>query len=324
VVSPDPVIHRSSRLMGQRELQQHLPTSSPHQLHRSVYQSMHNGPIYDNVKPSPGAPAPISQTTWSQPDLQRSSDVFVPLNLPRRRVSPSPVSPAQPGPPPNTPLPPIPAASAYDAKHRASRSFLAAATLPSPTSPEARTRSLTFQQPRSVPLARLIQRRLSSVPEEDLSSVAERARSPPSSPQSKLNLSQSQSQRHLPTRPSFHAPGAPSPSATALSPQTETGDELNLGAPTAETDTATRITLQATVKLPHKPGGGKYAQGRASYRQKTSSKDGYSRGGDIKENLAATKGEDTRVAAAPKRKLRGRKVKASAATPAIVNETIKV
>ncbi|KAG2368090.1 hypothetical protein BDR07DRAFT_1605689 [Suillus spraguei] len=43
---------------------------------------------------------------------------------------------------------------------------------PSPESPGSRSRSISYQQPRSVPLARLIQRRLSSVPEEELNSLA--------------------------------------------------------------------------------------------------------------------------------------------------------
>ncbi|KAG1802780.1 uncharacterized protein HD556DRAFT_1332446 [Suillus plorans] len=44
---------------------------------------------------------------------------------------------------------------------------------PSPESPGSRSRSISYQQPRSVPLARLIQRRLSSVPEEELNGLAD-------------------------------------------------------------------------------------------------------------------------------------------------------
>lgn len=44
---------------------------------------------------------------------------------------------------------------------------------PSPESPGSRSRSVSYQQPRSVPLARLIQHRLSSVPEEELSGLAD-------------------------------------------------------------------------------------------------------------------------------------------------------
>ncbi|KAG1867399.1 hypothetical protein F4604DRAFT_1777357 [Suillus subluteus] len=42
-----------------------------------------------------------------------------------------------------------------------------------PESPGSRSRSMSYQQPRSVPLARLIQSRLSSVPEEELSGLAD-------------------------------------------------------------------------------------------------------------------------------------------------------
>ncbi|KAG0707401.1 hypothetical protein DFH29DRAFT_844939 [Suillus ampliporus] len=44
---------------------------------------------------------------------------------------------------------------------------------PSPESPGSRSRSVSYQQPRSVPLAQLVQRRLSSVPEEELSGLAD-------------------------------------------------------------------------------------------------------------------------------------------------------
>ncbi|OAX41084.1 hypothetical protein K503DRAFT_548318 [Rhizopogon vinicolor AM-OR11-026] len=44
---------------------------------------------------------------------------------------------------------------------------------PSPESPGSRPRSASYQQPRSVPLAQLMQRHLSSVPEEDISGLAD-------------------------------------------------------------------------------------------------------------------------------------------------------
>jgi hypothetical protein len=44
---------------------------------------------------------------------------------------------------------------------------------PSPESPGSRSRSVSYQQLRSVPLARLMQRQLSSVPEEELSGLAD-------------------------------------------------------------------------------------------------------------------------------------------------------
>jgi len=74
-------------------------------------------------------------------------------------------SPAQPRPPPNTPF------SSLHSREQALSSQAARSssmtTPPSPTSPQLHVRSLSHQQTRSIPLARLIQRRLSSVPEED-------------------------------------------------------------------------------------------------------------------------------------------------------------
>ncbi|KAH7888524.1 hypothetical protein F5I97DRAFT_710324 [Phlebopus sp. FC_14] len=52
-----------------------------------------------------------------------------------------------------------------------SRQLAPMLTPPSPESPQSRSRSISYQQPRSIPLARLMQRRLSSVPEEDSSAI---------------------------------------------------------------------------------------------------------------------------------------------------------
>ncbi|KAK0504784.1 hypothetical protein EDD18DRAFT_1343564 [Armillaria luteobubalina] len=70
------------------------------------------------------------------------------------------MSPPPPGPPPNSPLPLAP--SAYSKPSRNTAVPL------SPTSPEFQDHFCSMsRQPRSIPLARLIQRRLSVVPEED-------------------------------------------------------------------------------------------------------------------------------------------------------------
>ncbi|KAJ7045732.1 hypothetical protein C8F04DRAFT_988991 [Mycena alexandri] len=102
---------------------------------------------------------------------------------PRIRSSPSQyrnpatdASPPHPGPPPNSPLPPIPSSHANRV-----RNFLAAP--PSPTSPDPRIQSRnSVRQPRSVPFARLLQRRLSSVPEEESGHYMEPYSPPPSPP----------------------------------------------------------------------------------------------------------------------------------------------
>ena len=69
-----------------------------------------------------------------------------------------------PGPPPTLPLPPLPSTASYTR----SQSIPSGPRLTS-TPPRSRTRSVSYQHPRSVPLARLLQRRLASVPEEELS-----------------------------------------------------------------------------------------------------------------------------------------------------------
>lgn len=77
-------------------------------------------------------------------------------------VSPAQQSPSVPRPPPNTPM------QSVKARQQVSKPELHSSPSPlSPTKSESGLRSLAQQHPRSVPLHRLIQRRLSSVPEED-------------------------------------------------------------------------------------------------------------------------------------------------------------
>ncbi|KZP17995.1 hypothetical protein FIBSPDRAFT_1046539 [Athelia psychrophila] len=83
---------------------------------------------------------------------------------PRITVSVAPY----PGPPPTSPLPPTPDAVFHHGP--------AAFDMTPPLSPEIRSRSISYQQPRSIPLSRLIQRRLASVPEEEHNSFIQRNR----------------------------------------------------------------------------------------------------------------------------------------------------
>ncbi|KAJ7163610.1 hypothetical protein C8R43DRAFT_919307, partial [Mycena crocata] len=86
------------------------------------------------------------------------------------------MSPPHPGPPPNSPLPPIPSSHTTRV-----RNFIAAP--PSPTSPDTRVQSRNpTRHLRSVPFARLLQRRLSSVPEEESGHYMEPYSPPPSPP----------------------------------------------------------------------------------------------------------------------------------------------
>jgi hypothetical protein len=112
------------------------------------------------------SPRTISQRTT----LRRSN---VPVSNPLNRCHDLSsqafgLSPPHPGPPPNSLLPPIP-------RPDADRSLVPL----SPTSPDVRLHNFSQHQPRSIPLARLIQRRrLSSVPEEDFTSFMDQRRSP--------------------------------------------------------------------------------------------------------------------------------------------------
>lgn len=150
----------------------------------------------------------------------------------RHISSPSTVSaksPPYPGPPPSTPLPALPPSPIVDnLKSRNCRSSFST-TPPSPTSPEAhsRPRSVSYQQPRSVPLARLIQRRLSSVPEEDLSSRVRSPSPPPSNLQSNASHVQKYRTDLTPdvTREQYQSQIArtPSPVHTSLKSQSRIG-----------------------------------------------------------------------------------------------------
>ncbi|KAF9222583.1 hypothetical protein BS17DRAFT_767780 [Gyrodon lividus] len=74
----------------------------------------------------------------------------------------------KPGPPPNVPLPPVPSINRELTGHVTSTYQSPVIPMPpSPESPQSRPRGISYQNPRSVPLTRLMQRRLSSVPEED-------------------------------------------------------------------------------------------------------------------------------------------------------------
>ncbi|KAJ7647070.1 hypothetical protein FB45DRAFT_821669 [Roridomyces roridus] len=83
------------------------------------------------------------------------------------------MSPPPPGPPPNSPLPPLPSS-----RGRSGNFFL---TPSSPTSPDPSVLHRSAPKPRSIPFARLLRRRLSSVPEEESGHYME-AYSPPPSP----------------------------------------------------------------------------------------------------------------------------------------------
>ncbi|TFK54171.1 hypothetical protein OE88DRAFT_1654700 [Heliocybe sulcata] len=97
-------------------------------------------------------------------------------------------SPARLRVPPNTPMQNLVAARRQEAGHGRPQAASTIPLPPSPRSPETRThvhgnvRSLSNQQPRSIPLAKLIQRRLSAVPETEEEATFIREPSPSPSP----------------------------------------------------------------------------------------------------------------------------------------------
>ncbi|KAH7929854.1 hypothetical protein BV22DRAFT_1109620 [Leucogyrophana mollusca] len=180
-LSPDMDLPYHSRPSPNISYAPHKQRSDPsHQLRRFVYERMGN--LATGVAPqtntyrSNGPSDSVDKTLKSLSSLSPQSEVSNKLAHYLRHLNAltsqsSFTSPVHPGPPPNTPLPPVPFVTNPISRGSTSHAYGGAvtATPPSPQSPEARTRSVSYQQPQSVPLVRPMQRRLSSVPEEDLS-----------------------------------------------------------------------------------------------------------------------------------------------------------
>ncbi|KAJ7902050.1 hypothetical protein B0H14DRAFT_1267559 [Mycena olivaceomarginata] len=129
------------------------PPDPSEELRKFVYDQMWNPDLNrDYTSINFGDPGLMHQTPPLTPHVPSSPSQY--------RNPIIDMSPSYPGPPPNSPLPPIPSARSTRV-----RNFVAAP--PSPTSPDPRiqSRNLT-RQPRSVPFARMLQRRLSSVPKK--------------------------------------------------------------------------------------------------------------------------------------------------------------
>ena len=180
--------------------------------------------------------SPSTQTVTSQLVPTGSADVSHSLPHTQFNGPSSTAVKSHPAPPPSTPLPPLPFhTSIRESKFRLVRSsFLT--TTPTRPSPEARPRSVSYQHPRSIPVTRLMQRKLSSVPEEDFSSYVQYNRSPPP----RLSIQQTnRSQVHI--FPPFHAtwqcqkpfPSSatrtPSPVPAVLALRSRTGGEWDSG-----------------------------------------------------------------------------------------------
>ncbi|KAJ6499090.1 hypothetical protein C8R45DRAFT_1126242 [Mycena sanguinolenta] len=225
---------------------QEYPLDPSQELRKFVYDQMRNlDRDYSSIDFSDAGR--IHQTPPLTPHVPSS---------PHYRNPPINMSPSHPGPPPNSPLPPIPSARTTRA-----RNFLAAAPL-SPISPDPRMQSRNLaRQPRSVPFARMLQRRLSSVPEEESGQYMEPCSPPPSPPKAASmtrpprppshSLADSfQSRSHAGPGPSQWHAGPMSPGRSGFAPQTRMSAEL-------ESDEARwRVPrasgAKATVKLPLK------------------------------------------------------------------------
>ncbi|EGO25227.1 hypothetical protein SERLADRAFT_436985 [Serpula lacrymans var. lacrymans S7.9] len=208
LLSPDiallrtPIVPNKTNIPQQKQRQGNGNDSSQ-QLRRFVYERM------GNMTPNDASDIKASQTCQNVNSISSAQHTSgAPSTLAKYiqhlEFLSSPISvhsPPPPGPPPNTPLPPVPAMTpARNPANRSSRlSTSITTTPPSPVSPEARSRSISYQHPRSVPLARLVQRRLSSVPEEDLSSFLDRSQARSPSP---FKQQQPRSPERLPSRSS--------------------------------------------------------------------------------------------------------------------------
>lgn len=150
------------------------------ELRRQVYEQLHGTDLSDALAPSIQIGSVSRAQPYSSPGtLSNTSPTETLRDLVARRdalLASVTSSPPRPRPPPNTPR------GSISAKGQATRPGQPYFARPpsSPISPEARNRSLSAQQPRSIPLARLIQRRLSAVPEEDSASALPAFSSPPS------------------------------------------------------------------------------------------------------------------------------------------------
>ncbi|KAH7913667.1 hypothetical protein BJ138DRAFT_569059 [Hygrophoropsis aurantiaca] len=158
---------------------QHSSSDSSHHFRRLVHERITNSATTAQVNShhSNGPLDHVDQTLNALSAHSPRSDISSQLarylfHLNALSSQNSLVLPISPGPPPSVPLPPVPSNTngiprgSIGGRPPSYRGTMTAAP-PSPESPDARLRSTSHQQLRSVPLARLMQNRLSSVPEED-------------------------------------------------------------------------------------------------------------------------------------------------------------
>lgn len=139
---------------------------------RRLYERVNDVGLRSDVAASLAPPAQIKPSPRLLPTVRNTTSVSSGALVDYLTSRDVQYSPQRPAPPPNTPR-----SRTVSQEQPARRQYAYVAAPLSPTSPEARDHSLSYHQPRSVPFARLIQRRLSAVPEEDNNSTV-RGRSP--------------------------------------------------------------------------------------------------------------------------------------------------
>ena len=275
--------------------QQYCARDSLQQHDRLFYESLDR--MAPTKKPSFAAPTQINSTVCHRLASHHFPDPsgnLIKLLQHRHEIS----SPPHPGPPPNTPLPPVPIRGfQYDS----SPSIISS----SPTSLAPKARTLSYHQPRSVPLARLMERRLSSVPEEEMTSFIEQISSPPPSP----------CKPHVDAPPFQHVDirsqrrTTTGPDVVALAPQTEESGVAESGKITS---------ARAKVKFPNvnlKTSGtvtnrlSRSATGRIKDVQAVNMKSDHSKGKNDSDAARAVEGTKTTLNS--RKKLRGKKIKTS-------------
>jgi hypothetical protein len=295
--SPDLVAFLPPRLSAaQTQQQRYYFRNSPKQPSKSLYE--HTERLASKLNSSFTGSTQTSTITspqLSSPHSSAFSESIAKFLKQRYEFSsPSLMSPPHPGPPPNSPLPPIPTRSP---KYRYS-----SPTIPlSPTSPGTRVRSLSYQQPRSVPLARLVQRRLSSVPEEDTSSFTGQVCSPPQSPSNTKSSAPPPSPQHQDQPLAVSQfPGSSGSDVDVLVPQTKTWPDSD----------AVGKMQQAKVKLPGSLMKASGRSARVTHRVKASKTTAETKE-DLGGKKAAQEGESVKTTPNSRKKVRGKKVKAA-------------
>lgn len=302
-----PLLSRIPKNAGYQK--QRTATDCSSELRTFVYDRISNPGLITNTLNTPSTTVfQSNQAIKSETVTSRSLDVSsLAKYIQRLGLSPSNVvNPPHPGPPPNMPLPPLPSA-VRDYQPRAGQ--LAVVTPLSPTSPESRPRSVSCQHPRSNHRACLVQRRLSSVPEEDLNTCIEHDQLSDSQhyvPQEKpvRQTSGTRMQRKQFIYSAARAPG-PLPNALALKsgiPTDVAGEEIESRLRYTSAAELEAENLPAKVKLPAGHRAQPYDTRNESAKRKNDSlKENRVRGQDASRRLNSKRRGGNRIRTSSRR-----------------------